>query len=275
MKALTGKRVRTAVQIFFFVLMGWLIVSGSLAEKGVQLPLGGTASIHALCPYGGVVTLYSLVDQGVLVKKAHPSSVVLAALAMFLAVLVGPAFCGWVCPFGTFQEWLAKLGRKLFGKRYNIFIPKSLDKVLRYLRYVFAVLVLVNTAMAMKLIFQEIDPYFALFQFWTGEVALAAWVILGAVVLLSLFVERPYCKYACPYGAVLGITNLFSVFRIRRNPATCTSCSVCSKKCPMNIDVMAKTTVRDHQCISCLKCTSGDSCPAKDTVVMAAGKRGA
>ena len=90
-------------------------------------------------------------------------------------------------------------------------------------------------------------------------------------LLLSLFVERPWCKYACPYGAVLGITNLFRVFQIRRVEATCKADGACSILCPMNIPVDAVKTVRDHQCISCLECTSEAICPVAKTVVFNAG----
>ena len=90
--------------------------------------------------------------------------------------------------------------------------------------------------------------------------------ILGATILTSLFVERPWCKYACPYGAVLGISNLFRIFRIRRIPGTCKLDGACDITCPMNIKVSEKTIIRDHQCISCLECTSEAKCPAASTV---------
>ena len=89
---------------------------------------------------------------------------------------------------------------------------------------------------------------------------------------LSLLVERPFCKYACPYGAVLGVFNLFRVFGIRRNPPTCTNCKACDRACPMNIQVSTRPgRVRDHQCISCLECTSEKACPEKDTVIFGIG----
>ena len=93
--------------------------------------------------------------------------------------------------------------------------PKA-DRVLRYLRYGVLAWVLWATATSAKLIFAEYDPYYALFNFWTGEVAVTAFIALAAVVVLSLFIERPFCKYACPYGALLGLTNLFRPFSIRR-----------------------------------------------------------
>ena len=83
--------------------------------------------------------------------------------------------------------------------------------------------------------------------------------------------ERPWCKYACPFGAVLGLTNLFRIFKIRRVAATCRNDGACSLMCPMNIPVDEKKVVRNHQCISCMECTSEARCPVKETVVFSAG----
>lgn len=92
------------------------------------------------------------------------------------------------------------------------------------------------------------------------------------VLLLSLVVERPFCKYACPYGALQGVFNLFRIFRIKRNPDTCIDCSRCDRACPMNIRVSSSGVVRDHQCISCMKCTSEAACPVANTVELTTGK---
>lgn len=266
-----ARRIRAGVQIFFFFLVAAIATAKGLQEAGVALPFAVGASLHAICPFGGVVSFWNLATLGTLVKKAHESSVVLAVVGIFLAVLAGPVVCGWICPFGTFQEWLAKIGRKIFGRKYNAFVPRPVDRVLRYARYAVLAWVSWATVMTGKLAFEAVDPYFALFQFWTGEVAVSAFAVLGAVVVLSLFVERPFCKYACPYGAFLGIFNLFRVFALKRDPATCISCNACSRACPMNIDVAKAGTVRDHQCITCLECTSEAACPVPATVNLAAG----
>ena len=258
---------RSRIQIGFFVLVAFIAVVNGLIESGVALPafLGG-ASLHAICPFGGVVSFWNLVTLGTLVKKVHESAVVLAILGLFLAILFGPVLCGWICPFGTFQEWIGKLGRKIFKKRYNHFIHPRLDKVLKFTRYLVLIWVSYMTVVSGKLIFQDYDPYYALFNFWSGEVAISGFVLLGLVMLLSLLVERPFCKYACPYGAFLGIFNLFRIFKIRRTESTCISCNACTKACPMNIDVATDGVVKDHQCISCMKCTSEAACPVGDTV---------
>jgi polyferredoxin len=217
-----------------------------------------------------VVTIYQFVTVGTFVQKIHQSSFVLMIISFLLAILFGPVFCGWVCPLGTIQEWVSSFGRKLFRRRFNHFVPAKLDKALRYLRYGVLAWVIYMTAVTGTLIFSEYDPYFALFNFWTSEVSIAGLVILGVTLGLSLFVERPWCKYACPYGAVLGLTNLFRVFGIRRNENTCKADGACSIMCPMNIPVDGKTVVRDHQCISCLECTSEAVCPVAKTVQFSA-----
>lgn len=268
------KRVwlRRAIQIFFFLLIALTTLNYALAETGTSLPFLSNGSTHALCPFGGVTSLYQLATTGTLVRKIHESSVVLIVLVTILAVGFGPVFCGWVCPLGSLQEWIGNLGRKLFKRKYNQFIPSKLDKYLRYLRYAVLIWAVYMIAMSGSIaVFQSVDPYFALFNFWSSEVATGGLVVLGITILASLFVERPWCKYACPLGAVLGLSNLFSIFKVRRNASTCISCKACDRVCPMNVKVSETETVRNHQCISCLKCTSEEICPVKNTSYMAMG----
>lgn len=263
--------IRKIVQWFFFLLIALISINHTLVENGGGIPFLSTASLHALCPFGGVVTIYQYATVGTFVQKIHESAFVLMIIGFVLAFLFGPVFCGWVCPLGTIQEWVAKLGRKFFKRRYNQFIPDHLDKVLRYLRYLVLAWVVYVTATSGTLIFAKYDPYFALFNFWSSEVAIGGLIILGATLVLSVFIERPWCKYACPYGAVLGITNIFRVFQIKRAESTCKADGACSIMCPMNIKVDTIHTVRDHQCISCLECTSEAICPVAKTVVFTTG----
>lgn len=263
--------IRKIVQWSFFLLIALISINHTLVENGGGIPFLSTASLHALCPFGGVVTIYQYATVGTFVQKIHESAFVLMIIGFVLAFLFGPVFCGWVCPLGTIQEWVAKLGRKFFKRRYNQFIPDHLDKVLRYLRYLVLAWVVYVTATSGTLIFAKYDPYFALFNFWSSEVAIGGLIILGATLVLSVFIERPWCKYACPYGAVLGITNIFRVFQIKRAESTCKADGACSIMCPMNIKVDTIHTVRDHQCISCLECTSEAICPVAKTVVFTTG----
>lgn len=263
-----SQKIRLIIQIFFFVLIALIVVSHTLEESGVHLPFVSNASLHAICPFGGIVTFYDFVTSGTIVKKLHESSIVLMVLVFIMSIMVGPAFCGWVCPLGSFQEWIGKIGKKVFKRKYNNFVPQGLDKLLRYLRYFVLIWVIYATAKTGVLIFLEVDPYYALFNFWTGEVAIGSLIVLGLTIVGAFFVERPWCKYLCPYGALLGITNLFRIFKIRRKNNSCIQCGDCDYNCPMNIKVSEKDVVYNHQCITCLQCTSEHSCPVPNTVTL-------
>jgi polyferredoxin len=267
--------IRTIIQIFFFALVGAIAVNHTIFEQaaGAQpLSILSAASVHAVCPFGGVETIYQYVTTGGYLKKIMESSVALMWIVFAMTAVFGPVFCGWFCPFGSIQEWVGKIGKKIFKRRFNHFIPYKFDQYLRYMRYLVLAWLVYMTITSATLFFADYDPYFLLFHFWTGEVATGGIVLLAATLLASLFVERPWCKYACPYGAVLGVFNLFSIFHIKRQESTCTSCTLCTRSCPMNIPVDKMTSVRDHQCIACLECTSEAVCPVGDTVKFAAGK---
>jgi len=258
--------IRLAVQIFFLALIILISVNHFRSEQGLAPLLIGNPSLHAVCPFGGVVTIYSYFTEGTFIPKIHQSSITLMWLVIGLTLLFGPVFCGWICPFGTVQEFVGKIGRKIFKKEYNNFIPSVIDKPLRYLRYVILLLVVVNTAISGKLLFSNFDPYFALFNIWSSEVTRLSLLVLGLTLIGSLFVERPWCKYLCPFGALLGIFNLFRIVKLKRNEKTCINCKKCDQACPMNIDISTSKTITDHQCISCLLCTDEMACPVSNTL---------
>jgi len=264
----TSQKIRVIVQILFFALIALTALNSYLETIGISIPLVSQASLHALCPFGGVVTIYSLATTGTLVQKIHSSALVLLGLTGIFSILFGPVFCSWLCQLGSIQEWLGKLGRKIFKKRYNHFLHPKPENILKWFRYLVLVWVIYVTAQSWQLLFANVDPYYALFNFWSGEVAIQALVILGLTLLGSLFVERPWCRFACPLGALLSLTNLVRIFRIRREPATCINCKKCDNACPMKIKVSTKSIVRDLSCNSCMRCTSDNVCPVPDTVEM-------
>ncbi len=258
--------IRLVVQIFFLALIILISFNHFRSEQGLPPLLIGAPSLHAVCPFGGVVTIYTYFTEGAFIQKIHQSTITLMWLIFSLTLLFGPVFCGWICPFGTVEEFIGKIGRKIFKKRYNHFIHPVIDKPLRYLRYIILMLVVVNTAISGKLLFSNFDPYFALFNIWSSEVTRLSLLVLGLTLIGSLFVERPWCKYLCPYGALLGIFNFFRIVKLKRNEKTCINCKKCDQVCPMNIDISTSKTITDHQCISCLLCTDEIACPVNNSL---------
>ncbi|MCD6323065.1 MAG: 4Fe-4S binding protein [Clostridiales bacterium] len=263
---------RYSLQIFFFVLIGMIAVNHALSESGVTIfPFLPNVSLHAICPFGGIASIIELITAGTLVPKLQLSTLVISGLILILTLIFGAVFCSFVCPLGTIQEWVGKLGKKIFKKQYNTFIPQKLHNIFKYLRYVVLILTVILTFNASRLIFADVDPYYAMYHFFTDEVTIGSLVVLAVVLLSSLFIERPWCKYACPYGAFLGLVGKISIFKIKRKTSTCNHCTLCDKKCPMNIEISKKETIGDTHCIRCMNCVEDGVC-SKDSLVYTSKK---
>ncbi|MBN1699441.1 MAG: 4Fe-4S binding protein [Spirochaetales bacterium] len=256
-----GKAIKAVIQVLFLLFVFWLVAAKTLGERGIILPFSPASvpGLHAVCPFGAVETAGRLVIEGEFIPKTFPSNfwVLLGALGMTL--VFGPLFCSRLCPLGSVQEWIGKAGRKIFGKRFNRFIPRKIDYALGFLRFIVLGLVLVKTWQSLALVFVNVDPYYALFHFWTGDALPTAILVLAVVLIASLFTERPWCRWLCPFGAVQGIVQLFSPWKIRRNRKACVGCGKCSGACPMRIRIHEKTSVSDTRCNRCGECVG--ACP--------------
>lgn len=229
--------------------------------------------VHNICPMGGAEGLFKLATTGHFLQKTNSAALILFILSLVITLLFGAIFCGFICPFGTLQELIGRIGKKLFPNIHNkVLIPKKLDNALRYLRYAVLAFILIQTALVGKMIFEGFDPYFAFMNILNKEVTQLALVLLAIVMVSSLFTERPFCKYACPYGAILGAVGKLAVFKVHRNKTTCVDCKKCDNVCPMNIEISKTTKISSHQCVMCLRCTSDEACPVKNTVYIAGGK---
>jgi len=216
------------------------------------------ANLHTICPFGGIVNLYTYLSSGGYVAKLH-SAVFIMLLALVIGlVLTGKSFCGWICPLGSVQEGLGGIGRRLWPRAYNR-IPRWLERVLHYLKWAVLAWVLIQTARTARLVFQDWDPYYNLFRIWTDEVAISGYSVTGVTLLLSLFIPRPFSRFACPLGAFNGLFNWFSFIGITRDATSCNGCGRCARACPVNIDLCASKTVWSVECMRCLKCV--DACP--------------
>ena len=170
------------------------------------------------------------------IPALHPAGMFLLIAFLAISWIFRKTFCSWLCPVGTVSEWLWKLGKQTFGR--NFALPRWLDIPLRGLKYILLGLFLyVVVSMPVPAIRAFLEGPYGLvadvkmlnfFRFMGVTVA----VSLGVLVILSVFVQNFWCRYLCPYGALLGLVSLASPMRIRRNPETCIDCAKCAKACP-------------------------------------------
>ena len=244
---------RRGIQVLFFLFVFFIVLSNFLEHRGSHFPWPAVGNFHGICPFGAVETAGTLIIHGNLVPKIHQSNFWVLSGVILVTVLLGSVFCGYFCPLGSIQEWIGSLGRRLF-RRFNRYISQQLDRALGFIRYGVLALILIKTSLAFSLVFQKVDPYYALFHFWTGDVFFSAMIVLGAVILLSLFFERPWCRWFCPFGALLGLVQMVTFWKIRRNASTCTGCGRCSRACPMRISLHKKGSIFDTRCNRCGMC---------------------
>lgn len=168
-------------------------------------------------------------------------------------LLVGVFFCGWVCPFGTAQDWMARLGRLL--KLPQLRVPQRVQRYVQLSRYVFYLL------STMGITYALLKGPHNFSRLMKGDILSVAAGVVIAFLVLSLFMDRPFCNYFCTGGARQGVFSVLRIFGIRRKTEQCGGCGLCTRKCPMNIDVAHTEFVRHPNCIGCMTCVS--ACPKK------------
>jgi polyferredoxin len=232
-----------------------------------------TPSTDALCPFGGVETLWRYITSGgtAYCPKTHPSNLVLFIGLMVGAVVAGGAFCGWVCPFGALEDALAWVRRKVRIPEARV--PAKLDRALRFGRYLVLAGILFATISTVTLWFADYDPYRTIFSLgWLFEFNLAtawpAYSIALAIIVGSVFVPRLWCRYLCPLGGILGAVQRISPFKVRRDTTLCIDCGKCARSCPMHLPVDTKNAV-NWDCIGCQKCTG--VCPVDGALTSGLG----
>ena len=258
-----------------WVILGFFLIAVT-REAYLHQVLGGgvSPSIHALCPYGALETLYSLVFTGTFIQKIFSGTMILLGITLLLAVIFRRGFCGLICPFGALQEFFAIIGRKIFHKRF--IMPLVIDKPLRYLKYVVLVVTIYFAWKTAGLWMDPYDPWAAYGHITAGYESLVTEYLIGTITLViilvgSMLYDRFFCKYLCPMGAVYGIVSKISPSKIARDKDKCINCNLCSKSCPMNIDVAKADKVTDAECISCQACVL--SCPKVGTLEYKTGNR--
>ena len=170
-------------------------------------------SVESFLPISALVGLKRFLLTGYW-DPVHPAGLTILAAALVGAFLARKAFCGWICPVGTLSRGLEWVGEKLFWRRRWPTVPRWLDLALTSVKYLllafFAWAILWQMPLAALEGFQR-SPYNVaadakMLHFFLGLTATSAWV-LGGLVLLSLVVKNAWCRWGCPYGALLGLAS--------------------------------------------------------------------
>ena len=263
---------RRSIQLAFLL---WNVCLGGMfyfwvrqfEPGGEPTSLNRPAGVEGYLPIAGLMNLkYFILTHRV--PALHPAGMFLLIAFLAISFLFRKAFCSWLCPVGTISEYLWRAGQKLFHRNFHL--PRWLDLGLRGLKYLLLGFFAwaVSSMAADELAAFMASPYGVIadvkmlnFFRHMGETGA---IVVGVLVVASLFIQNFWCRYLCPYGALLGITSLVSPARIRRNIETCIDCAKCAKACPSALPVDKLVTIRSAECTGCLECVA--VCPAKDTL---------
>jgi polyferredoxin len=213
---------------------------------------------------------------GGIFNDIHPSGLIILLVILSTAVFLKRGFCSWVCPFGLLSEYLGQIHFFLFKKKNKV--PRWLDYPLRSLKYLLLAFFL--WAIAVQMDAAALDyfihsPYNMVadikMYYFFARITPFACTVLAVLFVLTIRVRNFWCRYLCPYGALLGVLSFLSIFKIHRNQQTCTKCKKCSHACPVDIQVHKASCVISDECHACLKCVS--VCPEKDTLYISALRR--
>jgi NAD-dependent dihydropyrimidine dehydrogenase PreA subunit len=251
-----------------YILLAIFLIHSTVEAYLHQLLGGGKEpSIHALCPYGGLESLYSVTFGGKYIDKIFSGTLIILVITLIIALIFRRSFCGLICPFGALQEFFGVIGKKVFRKRF--IVPEIMDKPLRYLKYVVLIVTLYFAWVTAGLWVNPYDPWAAYGHVSAGFESLIEEYSIGLIILIviligSLLYDRFFCKYLCPMGAFYGIVSKLSPSKITRNENTCVNCGICNKNCPVNIKVSEKKEIKSAECINCQNCIL--SCPKNNTL---------
>lgn len=262
-----GVKIRNWIQLG--VLLLTLAVGIQFAIYVDQLSSGGPVTVRrppgveGFLPIGGLAGWKLFLSSGVW-DPNHPAALVILGFSALISILLRKSFCAWFCPVGAVSEGIWKTGRKLMGKSFSL--PSWVDIPMRGLKYLllgfflYAVLSMSSDALAGFLD----SPYYKMvdvkmLHFFTRMSPLTA-VVIFLLTVGSFFIPNAWCRYLCPYGALMGILAVLSPTRIERREDLCSHCKRCSNGCPSLIPVDRKHRIRSPECTGCMDCTL--ACPA-------------
>lgn len=273
------RKLRYLVQwsIFAIVIYGgyrfYLFVDS--LERGIVPSMERPSLVDGFMPIGGLMGLKLWLMEG-LFDPVHPAAIVILGGAFLLAFFLRKSFCGWICPVGTLSELVYKTGGIIFGRNFKP--PLYIDYPLRSVKYIlmaffiYVIIIRMNTHATGAFLS---TPYWKvadikLLKFFT-EMSPSTALVLLALLGLSLFYKNFWCRYLCPYGALLGLLAFIGPSRIKRDENRCIDCRLCSKNCPAQLPVDRKKYIHSPECTGCLTCVS--YCPSAGCLEMTSAAR--
>jgi polyferredoxin len=262
---LTPGTYRKSVQwgfLAFIIYLGFRLwqFANFYGTGGAGLKVTHPDGVEGFLPIGALTSLkYWLVTGHV--HPAHPAAMFILIGAIVTSAVFKKSFCGWICPVGLISDWLRRPWRRLFKRELRL--PAWLDYPLRSLKYIIFLFFFFAIVIGMRLpalhAFLDGDYWkvadVKMLVFFTDISALALDVIV-LLAILSLFFKGFWCRYLCPYGALLGLLSLLSPFAVRRDKAKCIDCGKCARECPASLPVDKKERVLSPECTSCQGCVS-------------------
>lgn len=194
---------------------------------------------------------------------------------ILLGSVLGRFVCGWLCPFGLFQELLHKISIKKWRPERRL----RLHRKMLWGKYVFLAVFVLALPLYGRIAAGYGDPAFCKYICPSGTI-MAGWpllivnqdlrqlagflfgwksLVLIVFIFISVKIKRPFCRYVCPLGALYGFFNRISLYRIRVNWDACTHCGACTRQCPMAVQVPYDGNT--PECIRCGECQA--VCPTR------------
>jgi ferredoxin len=227
-------------------------------------------AVEAFLPIDAMLRLRHLLETGI-VDPVHPAGLAIFIGICLMSLVVAKSFCSHLCPIGLVSELLGRLGVRMTGRTLRI--PSWIDAPLRGLKFLLL-------GFFVWAIWFEMSPP-AVEAFLSSPYARVAdvkmWMffaepsrltvsVLGVLVVGSVLVRDLWCRYLCPYGALLGVLGRLAPFKIRRRASLCTDCRSCTRACPARLPVHAVQRVASIECTGCQDCVA--ACPVSGCLGM-------
>lgn len=209
--------------------------------------------------FTGIRSIISAVIAGTWTVSTMGMTTVMVVGVLLITALLGRFFCGFICSFGAAGDLFHFIGKSLHLPQVKI--PHEVDSVLKYIKYVvLAVVVIFGWILGFSAFSGTNDPWNVFgMAFTINNPDFSVLISIGGLILLaifaaSLFIERFFCRYLCPLGAIFSITSKGRFFRLRKPTANCGKCTACTHNCSMGIDLRGTDIIDSGECIDCMEC---------------------